>query len=122
MPYQPGERNIGELERKKMVAAGSASFTNSIILMVVVAVFPRLWPLHAAILLLNFTGFLSIFQYFNSFSIRLALKKKFMSSGEVGRVDKPCEVSKDRRKALIMIFKALTAALLSTLLVYVLTG
>lgn len=118
--YEPGTCNINTLERKKRLVISFSGFMNSAVLLLPLFFFPEFLGLYVAIFLLNFAGFLGYFQYKQHFCANLALQKKFHVGEEEETVDDPQKVTKDRKKALTILFESGIFAAMLTLTFYLL--
>jgi hypothetical protein len=118
--YQPGTCNINPIERKKRLVAGLAGFTNSALLVAVIAFVSELTLLYPAIFLLNFVGFLGWLQYRKRFCTGLALRKKFHIGEKEEEIEDSEKVAEDRRKAFTLLVESAFLAFLTTCIVYIL--
>lgn len=116
--YKPGTCNISQTGRKKRLVLGGVGFLNAGILTAILAFFPGSTPVYLAVFILNFVGFLGFLQYRNSFCAGLALKKKFKVSDKEEEVGASEKISKDRRKAFLIILESGILAFLATSLIY----
>lgn len=116
--YEAGTCNINQIERKKRLVVGAVSFFNSVILMAVLAFFPELTILYAALFILNFAGFIGLLQYREHFCAGLALTSKFKIGDSERSVESEDEIAEDRRKALLIIIESFIGSSALTILLY----
>jgi hypothetical protein len=120
--YQAGTCNINQVERKKRMVVGIVGFINSAILTIVLAAFPRFYPLYAAIFLLNTVGFMGYIQYRKNFCANLALRKKEKTGEGEKSIEHDQKISDDRKKAVQIVLEAVIASSILTGLTYLIVG
>ena len=116
--YKPGTCNINRMESKKRLAIGFAGFINAGILTLVYLAFPEFTALLPAVFLLYLIGFTGYIQYRNSFCAGQALKEKFHIGESEEDVDDSDKVSRDRKKAALIIIQSILGAALTTSSIY----
>ncbi|QGA80410.1 hypothetical protein [Candidatus Nanohalobium constans] len=120
--YKPGTCNINETERKKRLIVGIVGFFNAALLSATMLIYPGFTPLYFTIFLLYLTGFVGYLQYRNHFCTGYALKKKFKTNKSEEEIENSESISKDRRKAALIILQSIIGAGLLTLIIYLIAA
>jgi len=122
--YQPGACNIGHAERRRRYLTGVAGFAAAALLVAAVATVhaDRAWLLAAVAPL--FVGFLGVLQARARFCVGFAMAGVFDVSASGDRRQPAPEAGQraDRKRAIVLSVKALAAATVGALALYLAAG
>ncbi|WP_353634826.1 hypothetical protein ABSL23_04190 [Halobacterium sp. NMX12-1] len=122
--YQPGACNIGHAERRRRYLTGVAGFAAAALLVAAVATVhaDRAWLLAAVAPL--FVGFLGVLQARARFCVGFAMAGVFdvSASGERRQPAPEAGQRADRKRAIVLSVKALAAATVGALALYLAAG